>query len=180
MNEFVFAGFSRRLAAFCLDLAFFTFFICAISFILVFPTVLIGFFSAVSMLTITLFTIALWLGGMTFFFGLHWLYYAGFEASYLQATPGKVVLGLYVCDDNDERITLKQSTIRYFSRFLSMFLLYFGYLISFFTAKRQTLHDLLSRTLVVRGVPAAKRRVAALQANIEVQSGTLAALPAIT
>ncbi len=150
MNEVIYAGFWRRLAAVCIDHVLFGVTITAVGFVLMFPALLLGFLSMFSMATITIFTLGLWLGIITLLVGAHWLYYAGFEASSLQATPGKLAMGLRVCDEQFQRLTLRRSTIRYVSHFLSALLLYFGYLISFFTAKRQTLHDLISDSLVVR------------------------------
>ncbi|MDQ3232598.1 MAG: RDD family protein [Pseudobdellovibrionaceae bacterium] len=150
MDEIVYAGFWRRLAAVCIDHLLYGAMIACVGFVLMFPALLLGFMSMFSMTTITIFTITLWLGVLALLVGSHWLYYAGFEASSLQATPGKIALGLRVCDEHFQRLTLRRSTIRYISHFLSALLLYFGYLISFFTAKRQTLHDLISDSLVVR------------------------------
>ena len=39
---------------------------------------------------------------------------------------------------------------RYFARFLSMLVLYIGYLMQPFTQKKQALHDILAGTLVVK------------------------------
>ncbi len=150
MHEVVYAGFWRRLAAVCIDHVLFGMTLAAVGFVLMFPALLMGFMSMISTATITIFTIVLWLGVLTLVVGSHWLYYAGFEASSLQATPGKLALGLRVCDEQLQRLTLRRSTIRYVGHFLSALLLYFGYLISFFTARRQTLHDLISDSLVVR------------------------------
>lgn len=150
MDEVMYAGFWRRLAAVCIDHVLFGVMIAGVGFVLMFPALLLGFMSMFSMATITIFTILLWLSITALLVGAHWLYYAGFEASSLQATPGKLALGLRVCDEQLQRLTLRRSTIRYVSHFLSALLLYVGYLISFFTARRQTLHDLISDSLVVR------------------------------
>jgi uncharacterized RDD family membrane protein YckC len=150
MQEIVYASFWRRLAAVCIDHLLYGTTIVCIGFVLMFPAFILGFMAMFSMATITLFTVSLWLGVLALLISSHWLYYAGFEASSLQATPGKLALGLRVCDEQFQRLTLRRSTIRYISHFLSALLLYFGYLISFFTAKRQTLHDMISDSLVVR------------------------------
>ncbi len=150
MQDIVYAGFMRRFAAVCLDQVILGFMLACFGFVLIFPALLLGFFSMVSMVTITLFTVGLWLGGFALLFGSHWLYHAGFEASSLQATPGKLALGLRVCDKQMQRISLRRSTIRYFSSFLSGLLLHMGYLIALFTERKQTLHDLISETYVLR------------------------------
>jgi uncharacterized RDD family membrane protein YckC len=150
MNEVIYAGFWRRLAAVLIDHILFAFTMAAIGFVLMFPALLFGFMSMFSTATITIFTLVLWLSVITILVGAHWLYFAGFEASSLQATPGKLALGLRVVDEQCQRLTLRRSTIRYAGHFLSALLFYFGYLISFFTSRRQTLHDLISDSLVVR------------------------------
>jgi len=76
-----------------------------------------------------------------------------FEASALKGTPGKALMGIVVCGMNGERITMKQAFIRYFASLLSSVLLCVGYLMNLFTAKRQTLHDLIAETVVVYGEP---------------------------
>jgi uncharacterized RDD family membrane protein YckC len=150
MNDVMYAGFGRRLLAVCIDHVLFAAMIACVGFVLLFPALLLGFMSMFSMATITIFTLVLWFGIISLLVGAHWLYYAGFEASSLQATPGKLAMGLRVCDEQLQRLTLRRSTIRYISHFLSALLFYFGYLISFFTSRRQTLHDLISDSLVVR------------------------------
>lgn len=72
-----------------------------------------------------------------------------FEASPLKATPGKALMGIVVVNAEGKRITIKQSFIRYFSSILSGLLLCFGYLMAAFTARKQTLHDMIADTYVV-------------------------------
>lgn len=172
MQDIVYAGFMRRFAAVCLDQVILGFMLATMGFVLIFPALLLGFFSMVSMVTITLFTVGLWLGGFTLLFGSHWLYHAGFEASTLQATPGKLALGLRVCDKQFQRISLQRSTIRYFSSFLSGLLLHLGYLIALFTERKQTLHDLISETYVLRVVsrPATIQVVPAVPKQVQDES----------
>lgn len=79
------------------------------------------------------------------------LYTPFFEASELQATPGKALLDMRVVNLNGERITFKKAFIRFLVRIVSGLLLCFGYFMMLFTEKKQTLHDLAAETLVVRG-----------------------------
>jgi uncharacterized RDD family membrane protein YckC len=79
------------------------------------------------------------------------LYTPFFEASELQATPGKALLDMRVVSLTGERITFKKAFIRYLVRIVSGLLLCFGFLMMLFTEKKQTLHDLAAETLVVRG-----------------------------
>lgn len=72
-----------------------------------------------------------------------------FEASPIKATPGKALMGIVVVNAQGGRLTMKQSFIRYFSSILSGLLLCIGYLMAAFTARKQTLHDMIADTYVV-------------------------------
>lgn len=85
--------------------------------------------------------------GMNLILGL--LYYPVFECSVMCATPGKALLGMTVLSESSERISTKAAFIRYFARYLSVLTCYIGYLMQLFTSKRQTLHDMISETIVV-------------------------------
>jgi len=87
-----------------------------------------------------------WFGGL---FGFSWLYYAGFESSKRQATPGKKLTGLKVGCAKGKRIGFWRASVRYWSKALSRFFLCFGFLMIFFTKKRQALHDKIARATVV-------------------------------
>lgn len=79
------------------------------------------------------------------------LYYVLFESSHSQATPGKMALGIYLTSTRGGDIDLPTATMRYVVRIiLSGSLFAFGYWLMFFTARQQTLHDLIAGTLVVR------------------------------
>ncbi len=80
---------------------------------------------------------------------LHWLYYTLLEASPKQATIGKFTLGLKVTDLRGKRITFLQANLRYFSKLLSALPLFTGFLLILSTRRKQTLHDYISRTVVV-------------------------------
>ena len=69
-----------------------------------------------------------------------------------QATVGKIAVGIVVTDEQGRRISFLRATGRWFGKYLSGFLL-IGYLIQPFTAKRQTLHDIMAGCLVLRKVP---------------------------
>lgn len=76
-----------------------------------------------------------------------------FEASVLQATPGKALMGISAVSEDGSRMTIKQSYIRYFASFLSGVILCIGYLMNLFTPKRQTLHDILAQSVVIMKEP---------------------------
>ena len=79
-----------------------------------------------------------------------WLYYAFFEASSWQATPGKRILGLYVTDLHGRPITFARATIRHFAKIISGLTFLVGYFLAGFTEKKQALHDMLASCLVFR------------------------------
>ncbi len=82
-----------------------------------------------------------------------WLYFALFEASALQATPGKRALGLKVVDESGHRIGFGRASGRYFGKILSGMLFYVGFAMAGFTERKQALHDMVAGTCVVfRGV----------------------------
>ena len=79
-----------------------------------------------------------------------WAYYALFESSKYQGTPGKLALGLRVTDEAGNRISVGRATGRYFSKFLSALLLCIGYVMIGTSARKQGLHDRIAHTLVLR------------------------------
>ena len=79
-----------------------------------------------------------------------WLYYAGFESSAYQATPGKQVMGIFVTDTEGYDITFSRATGRFFGRLLSGLILLIGYFMAAFTERRQALHDIIAKTLVLK------------------------------
>lgn len=80
-------------------------------------------------------------------------YFAGFESSSWQATPGKRALGMVVVDTNGQRLSVGKAIGRYFAKILSGLILLIGYVMIAFTERKQGLHDLIVGTLVVEGTP---------------------------
>ncbi|MGB0932020.1 MAG: RDD family protein [Chitinophagales bacterium] len=74
-----------------------------------------------------------------------WLYFAITESSKHQASFGKRVMGLKVEHTEGRGLTFTEATVRVFARFL----LSFGAIVALFTKKRQTLHDLVTKTIVL-------------------------------
>jgi uncharacterized RDD family membrane protein YckC len=74
-------------------------------------------------------------------------YFVCFESSKLQATPGKMILGIKVTDTNGKRISYWRSAGRYFARIISMVV--GGCLMAGFTIRKQALHDKIAGTLVI-------------------------------
>ena len=68
-------------------------------------------------------------------FVLNWIYYAIFESSTWQATPGKMILGLYVTDLDGHRISFGRASGRFFGKLVSKYLtVYIGFIMAGFTA----------------------------------------------
>ena len=78
------------------------------------------------------------------------LYCASAESSVHQATPGKRLLKLKVVSTSHGRLTFQQATGRYYAKFLSTFVLLVGFVIAVFHSRKQSLHDMIAGTLVVR------------------------------
>ena len=78
-----------------------------------------------------------------------WLYFAGFESSSKQATPGKMAVGIKVTDADGNRISFGRASGRHLGKGLSISLFFIGYLMAAFTQKKQGLHDMLAGCLVV-------------------------------
>jgi uncharacterized RDD family membrane protein YckC/predicted Zn-dependent protease len=103
-----------------------------------------------------------------------WLYCAGCESSAWQATLGKLLVGIAVTDENGQRISFLRASCRYFSKVISALVFFIGFLITPFTARKQALHDLVSRSLVVDArevVPAPVEGVRAVSVGL-VLAGT--------
>lgn len=91
------------------------------------------------------------LASALFGFLLKWLYFTLMESSTMQATLGKALIGIRVTDEQGRRISLAKANGRYWAKILSVLTFGVGYLMAGFTRRKQALHDLVARTLVVRG-----------------------------
>jgi uncharacterized RDD family membrane protein YckC len=80
---------------------------------------------------------------------INWLYASIMLSSPMQATVGKIVMSIYVTDLRGKRIGFGRATVRFIASIVSSLLLLLGYLIMPFTARKQTLHDMVAGTLVV-------------------------------
>lgn len=78
-----------------------------------------------------------------------WLYYALLESSAWQASLGKRVMGLKVVDKRGRRLTFWKATKRMLSRIVTNFTFYFGFFTAAFDKHRETLHDRLSKSVVI-------------------------------
>lgn len=80
-----------------------------------------------------------------------WLYFAGLDSSETRATVSGRLLGTRVTGLKGEPLTFGRATARYFAMYASALTPFaVGYLMAFWTKRRQTLHDYLASTVVVR------------------------------
>ena len=93
-----------------------------------------------------------------------WLYFALFERSSVQATPGKLAVGIKVTDMNGNRISFGRASGRHFAKIISLLVFLVGYIMAAFTSKKQCLHDFAARCLVVNKVAPNTTRTAAISA----------------
>lgn len=90
------------------------------------------------------------LGANLLAFVLQWLYFAGLHSSALQATPGKLALGIKVVDWQGERLSFGRATGRYFATVLSSLPLLAGFVAAGLARDKRSLHDVVAGTMVVR------------------------------
>lgn len=82
--------------------------------------------------------------------GIAWLYFALLESSKYQATIGKMALGLVVTDLAGNPISFGRASGRFFGKLLSSVIFGFGYLMVGFTARKQALHDIMAKCLILK------------------------------
>jgi uncharacterized RDD family membrane protein YckC/Tfp pilus assembly major pilin PilA len=78
------------------------------------------------------------------------LYASLMESSSLQATLGKLAVGIKVCDLQGNRISFARAVGRFLAHILDGLTLGIGFGMAAFTARRQALHDMVAGTLVTR------------------------------
>jgi len=82
-------------------------------------------------------------------FFVAWFYSAPMESSRIQATLGKMALGIRVTDLEGQRLSFDKATGRFFGEIVSALIAGVGYIVAAFTQYRQTLHDKMAGTLVL-------------------------------
>jgi uncharacterized RDD family membrane protein YckC len=90
-----------------------------------------------------------WLWFVLLILAIFVLYFAWFESSRLQATPGKLALGIIVTDMEGKRITFLRAVGRNAGKLFSHFIFHLGFIMAGLTQKKQALHDMLADCLVV-------------------------------
>ncbi|MBX9949464.1 MAG: RDD family protein [Candidatus Obscuribacterales bacterium] len=76
-------------------------------------------------------------------------YHVIFESSSLQATPGKLFFSMVVTDLEGNRITKIRAFARHMGKYASVLTLGLGYALYFTSSRKQCLHDLMARCLIV-------------------------------
>lgn len=80
-------------------------------------------------------------------------YFVLMESSSRQATLGKIALGLKVTNIDGLRISPEQAAGRTLGRLVTNLTCLLGYVMVAFTARKQTLHDMMADTVVVKSRP---------------------------
>lgn len=96
-----------------------------------------------------------WFGTIAFVL-FCWVYFAGFESSRRGATLGKRAVGIRVTDLSGKRISFARASARYYAKFLSAALFCVGFCMIIWNRHRRGLHDMLARTLVLKGAAVEK------------------------
>ena len=78
-----------------------------------------------------------------------WVYFAGFESSRSQATPGKLLMNTVVTDLQGNKPSFARVTLRHFAKIISALIIFLGFLMIGLTRKRQGLHDRIAGCLVL-------------------------------
>jgi uncharacterized RDD family membrane protein YckC len=78
------------------------------------------------------------------------IYHIVMECSAKQATYGKQIQRIKVCDMEGNRLSLAHSAGRNLAKSVSVLTLFAGYLFSFFNKRQQCLHDMIAGTLVMK------------------------------
>tara|TARA_R110002020_G_scaffold154546_5_gene334487 strand:+ start:357 stop:1496 length:1140 start_codon:yes stop_codon:yes gene_type:complete len=76
-------------------------------------------------------------------------YYAGMESSKMQATVGKLALGIKVVDSQGRQLGFGRAAARWAGSIVSYLILYIGFFMAGWTRRKQALHDLMAGTFVV-------------------------------
>ena len=82
---------------------------------------------------------------------LPWVYFSLFEGSSLQATPGKLLMRVFVTDISGYAPGYRRAATRAAVKYVSSILLMAGFAMPPFSSRRQTLHDFVAGTVVLGG-----------------------------
>ena len=135
-----YAGFWIRVLAFVIDMILWSIICGILAALIIEPLKLVNLFTSQVIDLIAYFGALL----------IYWVYFAIFESSKWQATPGKKLLGLKVTDLDSERIGFGRANARNLLKIPSFVIFYIGVIMVAFTRYSQGLHDLVAKTLVVK------------------------------
>ncbi len=147
-----YAGFWRRFFSFGIDVIF-------VSIVVTGADAVLGFILGIDVKTtggiqaavrVEIRQVAAAFLGMMVDSAILWLYWALFESSALQATLGKMALGIQVTNLHGNPISFARATGRYFGKIISGLILCIGFMMAGWTEKKQALHDIMAGTLVVK------------------------------
>jgi len=93
--------------------------------------------------------IAGWVWLIVLYLAAYILYFAWFESSRHQATPGKMLLGIVVTDLEGRPVSFLRSLGRNAGKLISHLAFHIGFIMAGLTPRKQALHDMLADCLVV-------------------------------
>ena len=79
-----------------------------------------------------------------------WLYFAVFESSSYQATPGKLAVNIKLINLQGNKISFLTATGRHWGKWISLLIVYIGFIMVGFTKRKQGLHDQMANCLVIK------------------------------
>ncbi len=141
VGGFIFAGFWKRFFAYLIDVIVFAILIAIIFFTVFSSNIELASLNDESSDKVLLL--------YSLYYLLWWLYFSIQESSSAQATLGKRALGIKVTDLDGQQISFIHATGRQWAGILSSLSFSIGYLLAAFTGKKQALHDMIAKTLVV-------------------------------
>ena len=149
MEPMIYAGFWRRALANLID--------GIICLLILFPlsvvesVIILGIFFIAHRFGVDKHTISLIIRILGYCSGwvIPWLYFALMEASPWQATFGKKLYGMKVTDIKGNRLSFARASGRNLAKWISNYTCFVGYIMAAFTPRRQSLHDMIAKTLVL-------------------------------
>ncbi len=82
-------------------------------------------------------------------FVVWWIYFSALDSSHNQATLGKQIFGLKVVDYSGNKIGFWRASLRYVGMYISIVLLPITLFVVALSSKKQGLHDMAAKCLVV-------------------------------
>lgn len=89
-------------------------------------------------------------GSMGLFLFLLWTGYVVWMNGTYGATIGKMVMKLKIVKESGKKITYQDALVREIASYLSLLVLFMGYLNILWSKKKQAWHDIIAKTVVVK------------------------------